>query len=168
MQNFGGETILSFAYTDDGYLSSRTDKAGETCLIYNSFGELESVELPSGEIITYRHDVLGKRCERAVNGDVTHRYLWVGGSLLAVYDGSDELKMRFEYVDSRVPVAVWVYEGGLATRYFIAADQVGSIRAVFDEAGTVVKAIEYDSFGYVLNTDFRDKPNPHNFPLITS
>jgi len=34
--------------------------------------------------------------------------------------------------------------------YFIAADQVGSIRAVFDEAGAVVKRIEYDSFGNVV------------------
>jgi len=58
--------------------------------------------------------------------------------------------LSFEYADSRVPVAVWVYEGGLATRYFIGAHQVGSIRAVFDQAGAVVKTIDYDSFGNVL------------------
>jgi len=148
------ETIRSYDYTLDGFLSRRTDETApggqDTVLSYNTFGELESVQLPDGRLITYRHDVLGRRCERAVDGVVTHRYLWVGGGLLAVYDGSDELKMRFEYADSRVPVAVWVYEGGLGTRYFIAAVKVGSIRAVFDQAVAVVKTFDYDSFRNIL------------------
>jgi len=59
--------------------------------------------------------------------------------------------MRFEYADSRVPVAVSVYEDGQdPVRYFLGADQVGSIRAVFDDSGNIVKRIEYDSFGNVF------------------
>ncbi len=59
-------------------------------------------------------------------------------------DGS--LKSRFLYADARMPVAV---EADGQT-YYLACDQVGSLRAVADANGTVVKAVTYDSFGNVL------------------
>ncbi len=59
-------------------------------------------------------------------------------------DGS--LKSRFEYADSRLPVSGTI-DG---TRYYFAYDQVGSLRAVADASGTVVKTVTYDSFGNVL------------------
>ncbi|MFZ5564795.1 MAG: RHS repeat domain-containing protein, partial [Thermodesulfobacteriota bacterium] len=59
----------------------------------------------------------------------------------------DNLLMRFVYADGRMPVAV---EKGGVTHYF-AYDQVGSLRAVADGSGNVVKQIDYDSFGFVLS-----------------
>jgi RHS repeat-associated protein len=53
--------------------------------------------------------------------------------------------MRFEYADDRVPVAITT-EG---VTYYLAYDQIGSLRAVADSAGNVVKRIDYDSFGNV-------------------
>jgi RHS repeat-associated protein len=35
--------------------------------------------------------------------------------------------------------------------YYFAYDQVGSLRAVFDNAGTAVKRVDYDSFGNILS-----------------
>ena len=67
--------------------------------------------------------------------------------LLAVYDAGDQLMMRFEYADSRVPVKM--EKGGVD--YYLTYDQVGSLRAVTDAAGAVVKRIDYDSFGNILN-----------------
>ncbi|MDY6904545.1 MAG: RHS repeat-associated core domain-containing protein [Thermodesulfobacteriota bacterium] len=46
-----------------------------------------------------------------------------------------------------MPVAV-EKEGVL---YYLAYNQVGSLRAVADSAGNIVKQIEYDSHGYILN-----------------
>jgi RHS repeat-associated protein len=46
-----------------------------------------------------------------------------------------------------MPVAV---EKAGAT-YYLAYDQVGTLRAVADSSGNVIKEITYDSFGYVLN-----------------
>ena len=66
--------------------------------------------------------------------------------LLAVYDGADNLLMRFEYADDRMPVAV-ATEGVIL---YLAYDQVGSLRAVADSAGNMVKRIEYDSFGNII------------------
>ncbi len=55
--------------------------------------------------------------------------------------------MRFEYAGLRMPVAV-TYGG---TTYYMAYDQVGSLRAVADSASNMLKSIEYDSFGNVID-----------------
>jgi len=54
--------------------------------------------------------------------------------------------MTFEYADDRMPVAVTT-EGAT---YYLTYDQVGSLRAVADSVGVVVKRIDYDSFGNVI------------------
>ncbi len=78
---------------------------------------------------------------------IIHKYLWKGlTTLLAVYDGSNNLIQRFEYADGRMPVAV--IQGGIT--YYPAYDQVGSLRVVADASGNVVKRIEYDSFGNII------------------
>jgi len=63
-----------------------------------------------------------------------------------VYDGGDNLLMRFLYADSRMPVAM---EKG-ASVYYLSYDQVGSLRLVADGSGNVVKRIDYDSFGNII------------------
>jgi RHS repeat-associated protein len=64
-----------------------------------------------------------------------------------VYDGSDNLLMRFEYADGRMPMAM-AREG---VTYYLTYDQVGSLRVVADASGNVVKRIDYDSFGNIIN-----------------
>jgi len=76
------------------------------------------------------------------------KYLWSGRTtLLAVYDGSDNLLQRFAYADDRTPVAMTA--GGAV--YYLAYDQVGSLRQVTGSSGNIVKRIEYDSFGNILS-----------------
>jgi RHS repeat-associated protein len=105
------------------------------------------VDLPGGDVVEYVHDPLGRRIAKKVNGTVVEKYLWQGRTrLLAVYDGSGSLKQRFEYADGRLPVAMT--KAGV--RYFLVYDQVGSLRAVTDASGSVVKTVEYDSFGNVI------------------
>ena len=53
------------------------------------------------------HDPLGRRIAKKVDGNIVEKYLWQGLTrLLAVYDGTDALLMRFEYADARMPVAM--------------------------------------------------------------
>jgi|GEM_PF-3165032 len=54
--------------------------------------------------------------------------------------------MRFEYADARVPVKM--ERGGV--EYYLTYDQVGSLRAVTDVNGSIVKRIDYDSFGNII------------------
>jgi RHS repeat-associated protein len=111
-------------------------------------GELVSVDLPDGSLIEYVSDSLGRRIAKKINGIVVEKYLWQGLiQLLAVYDGSSNLAMRFEYADARMPVAMT--KGGAT--YYLTYDQVGSLRVVVDASGNVVKRIDYDSFGDIIN-----------------
>ena len=137
----------NYEYDVDGFLTKRVQGDLETDYRYSSRGELLEVVLPDGRLIEYGHDPLGRRIARKVNGTIVEKYLWQGMTrLLAVYDGSDNLLTRFEYADDRVPVAMT----RAGTVYYLAYDQVGSLKVVADSAGNIVKKIEYDSFGNVL------------------
>jgi RHS repeat-associated protein len=139
---------VTYDYDLDGFLTSKTDGNDVTTYSYSSRGELFNVNLPDGKIIGYLHDPLGRRIAKKVDGTIVEKYLWQGLTrLLAVYDGSDGLLMRFEYADDRMPVAMTA--AGIT--YYLTYDQVGSLRVVADEAGIVIKRIDYDSFGNILN-----------------
>jgi RHS repeat-associated protein len=146
---------MKYEYDLDGFLTDKTNltnPADKTSYSYSSRGELLSVTLPDGKLIEYLHDPLGRRIAKKVDGTITEKYLWHGLTcLLAVFDGSDNLLMRFEYADDRMPMAVTT-EG---VTYYLAYDQVGSLRAVADSAGNVLKRMDYDSFGNII-TDTND------------
>jgi RHS repeat-associated protein len=138
----------TYQYDLDGFLTTKTDGFDVTQYEYSSRGELLGVTLPDGTLIEYLHDPLGRRIAKKVNGIIIEKYLWRGLTrLLAVYDGSDNLLMRFEYADDRMPVAM---TRGAATYYF-AYDQVGSFRVVADESGNVARRVDYDSFGNIIS-----------------
>ncbi len=84
------------------------------------------------------------------------KYLWSDlTTLLALYDKDDNLVWRFEYADSRTPVSM---TDGMGRRFYLHYDQVGSLRAVTDADGNIVKEIVYDSFGNIVtdtDPDFR-------------
>jgi RHS repeat-associated protein len=107
-----------------------------------------TVTLPDGRIIDYVYDPLGRRIAKKIDGVIVEKYLWQGlTQLLAVYDGSNNLLMRFEYADSRMPMAMT--KGG--TTYYLTYDQVGSLRVVADASSNVIKRIDYDSFGNIID-----------------
>ncbi len=138
----------TYQYDLDGFLITKSDGADITQYSYSSRGELLSVTLPDGTLIEYVHDPQGRRIAKKVNGVTVEKYLWQGRTrLLAVYDGSDNLIMRFEYADGRMPMAM--SKGGAT--YYPTYDQVGSLRVVADAAGSVVKRMEYDSFGNIIS-----------------
>jgi len=73
----------------------------------------------------------------------------VNQQLLAVLDASDAVVARFEYAGGRMPVAM--VQGGAV--YYLAQDQVGSLRAVYTALGAVVRTVEYDAWGVILDED---------------
>lgn len=138
----------TYQFDVDGFLTSKTTSAGTTMYNYSSRGELLSVTKPDGTLISYDHDPLGRRIAKRVNGIVTEKYLWRNRiTLLAVYGGSNNLISRFNYADRRMPASMEMY--GL--KYYLAYDQVGSLRAVADTSGNIVKRVDYDSFGNILS-----------------
>jgi len=141
----GGAT---YQYDVDGFLTTKTNGADVTAYSYSSRGELLSATLPDSTVIDYIHDPYGRRIAKKANGAIVEKYLWQGLTrLLAVYDGLDNLVMRFEYADGRMPVAMTKN----ASTYYLTYDQVGSLRIVADASGNVVKKIDYDSFGNIIS-----------------
>jgi RHS repeat-associated protein len=138
----------SYQYDLDGFLTTKTSGSQITGYSYSSRGELLSVSLPDGRLIEYIYDPIGRRIAKKINGTIVEKYLWKGRTtLLAVYDGNDNLLMRFMYADARVPLAMT--KAGL--NYYLCYDQMGSLRFVTDTFGDVVKELDYDSFGNILS-----------------
>lgn len=85
-------------------------------------------------------------------GVVAEKYLWSGlTGLLAVYDDLDNLVARFEYADGPLPVKMVSRTGQGYATYYLAYDQVGSLRAVINDTGGIAHAIRYDSFGNITD-----------------
>ncbi len=140
----------AYQYDLDGFLTTKTNTTNptnKTQYFYSSRGELLTVLLPDGHRIDYLCDPLGRRIAKKVNGVVVEKYLWQGLTrLLAVYDGSNTLRQRFEYADDRLPLSMTM----AGATYYFTYDQVGSLRLVADASGNVVKRISYDAFGNIL------------------
>ena len=114
----------AYQFNVDGFLTGKTTSAGTTTTTYSSRGELLNIALPDGRVIAYDHDPMGRRIAKRVNGVITEKYLWRDSiTLLAVYDGSDQLLMRFDYAGGRLPVSMT--RNGNA--YYLFYDQVGTL-----------------------------------------
>jgi len=139
----------TYRYDEDGYLVEKTAPQGSTSYTYNTLGALTKVVLPNGTTIEYPQDVLNRRVAKKVNGQVVEKYLWEDlTTLLAVYDKDDNLIQRFEYADMRMPVAMRDAQG---EKYYLHYDQVGSLCAVSDSNGNIVKEITYDTYGNIVS-----------------
>jgi RHS repeat-associated protein len=115
-------------------------------LTYNTDGTLASVQT-GGQTITYQYDAAGRRVTRAVNGARTHAWLYGNGLLpLAEYDGAGALRTVYVYAAGATPAKM--ARGG--NSFHIVSDHLGSPRLIVDAAGSVVKRIDYDSFGSVI------------------
>ena len=137
----------TYRYDDDGYLTEKTTPQGTTTYTYGTLGELLEVITPT-KTITYKHNANNQRVAKFIDGTVVEKYLWADlTTLLAVYDGNDTLKQRFEYANNRMPVAMTDTNN---IKYYLHYDQVGSLRAITDDSHNIVKEITYNTFGNVL------------------
>jgi RHS repeat-associated protein len=142
-------TQTAYTYLPDGQLASRTPFGGATVSYsYDELGNLLSVATvgaPASQI-DYTVDGLGRRVERKKGGTVTQRWLY-----------QDSLRPVAELDGTNTPVSRFVYAGGVAPEYMIKGgtlyrfvkDQLGSVRLVVDQTGTITQRIDYDPWGVV-------------------
>jgi RHS repeat-associated protein len=141
-----GQGAISYTFDDDGFLVQR----GSDTFQYSARGELLSVTLDGGpEVITYDYDGLHRRVGRSdISG--TTQYLYGNPDnpfqLTAVRDTGGLLTTL--YYDGEGLLFAMNQDGSM---YYVGTDQVGTPHVVTDTDGTVVKVLEYDSFGVLLS-----------------
>uniref|UniRef100_UPI00344BD590 RHS repeat-associated core domain-containing protein n=1 Tax=Natronospira proteinivora TaxID=1807133 RepID=UPI00344BD590 len=87
-------------------------------------------------------------------------YLWQDKTtLLATYDGDGNLKQRFEYTVGHTP-SRFSQDG---ETYYILASHLGSPRAIVDSSGEVLREIQYDSYGNVIEDSNPEFSIPFGF-----
>ena len=141
-----GEALYTF--DADGYMI-RGDFA-DACS-YSARGELLSaIAWGDGESVGYTYDGIGRRVARST-GSGTYHYFYADldrpFQVSAVRDPAG-LFTAFYYDASG---ALFAFRRGTSV-YYVASDHLGTPRVVADAAGTVVKTMEYDSYGF-LNSD---------------
>ena len=143
-----------YEYDEDGYLKTKTTPTGTTTYTYGIFGELKSVTKEDGTLIEYKHNANHQRVAKLINGEVVKKYLWLNlTTLLATYDKDDNLITRYEYTSDRVPETMTHNKES----YHLLYNHQGSLRAVVDTNGILIKELQYDSFGKITldtNPDF--------------
>jgi RHS repeat-associated protein len=139
----------SYTYDANGDLTTRTDSAGLTSYDYDLFGNLRRVDLPGGDVVEYLVDGQNRRVGRALNGAVTHKWLYKDQlNPVAELDAAGNVVARFIYGTTYHAPDVML-KGGVT--YRLITDHLGSVRLVVDVAtGSVAQRLDYDEWGRVL------------------
>jgi RHS repeat-associated protein len=109
---------------------------------------LRQASLPDGTVINYIIDGDSRRVGKKRNGVLTETFV-LDGLLNRVgwYDGTGTLIAQFVYAP-RSFVPEYMYKNGMV--YKIVYDQVGSVRLVVAQDGSIAQRMDYDEFGAVV------------------
>lgn len=136
-----------FGYDDAGRRTSRVEGGLTTTYSHDEVGTLLAVDLPDGREIRYRTDPMGRRADRAVDGTVTDRWVYLDGELpiARVADDGDAEQLYFFAAGTLAGI-----RDGAGETYAVASDRLGSVRLIVrTRDGAVMQRLDYDAFGRV-------------------
>lgn len=138
-----------FRHNAEGEMVERTGPEGTTTYRYDPHGNLVGADLADGRQVQYMVDGLGRRIARALDGEVTHRWLY-DGKLHPVAEVDADGSVTTLFVRRRgAPTPNALIRDGRT--YAVVTDHLGSPLLVVDaESGEVVQERSYDAFGAVL------------------
>ncbi|MBX3021994.1 MAG: PKD domain-containing protein [Bdellovibrionales bacterium] len=145
--NYGG---LTFTYTNNGEIRTKTDSGDVTTFDYDVFGNLKRVTLPNGRAISYVVDALNRRVAKKVNGTLVQGFLYKDGLRpIAELNSQGQISSVYVYgVRSNVPDYI-VKQGVI---YKIISDHLGSPRLIIRASDLqVMQRLEYNEFGMVVS-----------------
>lgn len=142
---------LSFTYNANGDLLTKTNSVTSTTTqyVYDVFGNLTQVTLPSGAVITYEIDALNRRTGKLVNGVVQKRWIYMDQYRIAAeLNAAGTITKRFIY-GSKGNIPDYMIASGV--KYRIISDHLGSPRLVVKQSdGTVIQRMDHDEYGRVI------------------
>jgi len=127
---------LKLRYTPDWWTFNQT-------LTWNSLGQLTSV---NG--VSYGYDGLGRRVRRTVGGTTRH-YVYDGDDLIMELGAGGSVQreyVHFPGTDEPHSIRLWDYGMNGATNYYV-TQRPGSVTAMVDTFGNVVREFRYDPYG---------------------
>ena len=148
---------LEFYYRQDNTLGSRcVGKRQSLHLDYAPNLGLRSLHNKHGRAVNYRTNPAGQPLAKHADGEVFETFRWLDLVRLAEYRALDKgYRLAFHYRgNNRLPSTATFRDEEGVREWFLGYDQVGSLKAVADASGNLVKTIDYDSFGNVLSEDW--------------
>ena len=135
---------VNYTFDDDGYLTTR----GSDTFAYSARGELLSATV-GGQTNTYQYDGMARRIGKTDAQGVT-QYLYgnPGNPFMVTASRSADSVLTNYFYDTAGNLYA-MERGGV--RYYVATDQLGTPKVVTDNAGAVVRQVEYDAWGVKLS-----------------
>jgi len=144
---------VRFAYDADGRMVEHVERGLGTRYAYDASGFLAHVLFPGGQCLTYDRSADGLLRSTWLDGQPQEEFTWLDGLRLERWrDVPARRSLEFHYeAGRRCPCAVTVHEGGYSYCLALGADQVGTVKTVADDTGYLIKELQYDSFGNLLD-----------------
>jgi RHS repeat-associated protein len=145
---------FDYQYDGNGNLVLKTDRSTNEAFeyVYDHRGRLTDITKLNAmgqpiEIFSYRYDAANRRIQADHDGSVTH-FVYDGRNPIAALDSVGAEESRRMY--SRLIDDVLADEVNGQTRWFL-KDQVGTVRGLIGNAGSLLNQYVYDSFGSLLS-----------------
>lgn len=154
--NLNGELIQKTEYDSEKDFTNKNPKKRKvTNYSYNSFGNMISAKLPTGELIEYLLDAQDRRVGKKINGKLTQAFIYQSQTQIASeLDANGKIIKQFVYGTKTNVPDYMIYNG---KEYKIISDQVGTPKLLVDsQSGKVIESYNFDEFGISL----RNQKNP--------
>ncbi|MEQ1736633.1 MAG: RHS repeat-associated core domain-containing protein, partial [Rhodoglobus sp.] len=138
----------AYIYDNNGNLTSETADAAATTYTWDADNRLRQVTQPRA-LHSYEYDAHGLRTKK-VEAGVETRFLLDGPSVLAEYDSTNVAARRYLHSPESIDDIYEFAEGGQL--YFPLKDALGSVVALTDSVGAVVRRNSYEVYGARTST----------------
>jgi len=139
----------AYAYTAAGDLQTKATGGNTTAYAYDALGNLNRVQFPAGDTLTYAVDGANRRVGRRASGAWSGGWLYQNAlQVVAELDTAGAVKNRYVWgAEGHVP-ALLLRGGGT---YRLVTDYLGSVRGVVNTStGAVMQRRDYDAWGVAV------------------
>ncbi|PSB14254.1 hypothetical protein C7B65_26655 [Phormidesmis priestleyi ULC007] len=142
----------AYTYDDEGNLKTRTEIATNVTGTFNwdSRNRLTSVTDTAGLSVSYAYDAHNQRIAKTTEG-MTTRYVYDRGNLALEFNGTATTPTVRYFYGTQVD-QILAQDKGSGNVSWMVTDQLGSVRALVGNDGTVRNRYDYDAFGNVTST----------------
>ncbi len=159
-----------FKYDEEGNLISKTEKASHKKWQYQWYasGMLKALMRPDGKEMQFKYDALGRRTEKAFNGEVT-RFVWDGNVPLHEWTYKEAERpaavvnewgeISYDKAEPSENITTWVYDADSfvptakiseGNTYTIVSDYLGTPQEMYDAEGKKVWEGVLDIYGRMI------------------